>query len=117
MIEVSMITTNWATAMIASAHQRRGSGIDDVMAAVLSGGAERSPGIALDLVGGGATCATATARVSTAGGCECTAAEFMEVALRSARRGSELVMGRGSRTGPRPRHRGWPGRMRRRRPR
>jgi hypothetical protein len=39
-----MITTNWAMAMIASAHQRRGSGVDEAMAGVLSEGVERSPG-------------------------------------------------------------------------
>jgi hypothetical protein len=48
MIEVSMITTNWATAMIASAHQRRGSGVDEAMAGLLSEVVERSAGIARD---------------------------------------------------------------------
>src|SRR5688572_24752680 len=48
MIEVSMITTNWAMAMIASAHQRRGSGVDEAMAGVLSEVVERSPGISRD---------------------------------------------------------------------
>ncbi len=37
MIEVSMMTMNWANAMSPSAHHRRGSGVVSAMTTVLSG--------------------------------------------------------------------------------